>query len=359
MKAAIVREPGQTPVYGDFAEPERAAGENRIRVSAAALSPLARGRASGAHYSASHSFPFVAGVDGVGRLEDGRRVYFLMPRAPFGAMAEETVVPSKQFLPVPDRLDDITAAAIANPTMSACAALTERAQLKAGETVLVNGATGAAGQLAVQIARRLGAAKVIATGRNLKGLREAAALGADATIPLVEDEAALDKSFAAAFEKGVDVVVDYLWGKSAERLLIAAAKAGKAAPLRFVQIGSVSGETIGCQAPSCARRRSRSWAAASAACRPTACSPPSARGLKRPRPAASGSRPRLFRCPKSNRLGRAMTAANASCSRWTSGDRRGEPNVVALRPCPQRARFTIAISTPGAASRPSSCERES
>ena len=177
MKAAIVQGPNQTPVYGDFAEPEPAAvSESRIRVSAAALSPLARGRASGAHYSASHSFPFVAGVDGVGRLDDGRRVYFLMPRAPYGAMAEEAVVPSTQFLPLPDGLDDITAAAIANPVMSSCAALTERAKLKAGETVLVNGATGAAGQLAVQIAKRLGAAKVIATGRNLKALREAARL---------------------------------------------------------------------------------------------------------------------------------------------------------------------------------------
>ena len=145
---------------------------------------------------------------------------------------------------MPDELDDMTAAAIANPGMSSCAALMERAKLKAGETVLVNGATGAAGQLAVQIAKQLGAAKVIATGRNPEALRAAAALGADVTIPLVEDEAALDASFAAAFDKGVDVVVDYLWGRSAERLLIAAAKAGKAAPVRFVQIGSVSGETI-------------------------------------------------------------------------------------------------------------------
>ena len=197
MKAAIVRGLKQTPAYGDFAEPGPGPSENRIRVSAAALSPLVRGRASGAHYSASHQFPFVAGVDGVGRLDDGRRVYFLMPRAPYGAMAEETVVPSTQFAPVPDGLDDVTAAAIANPAMSSWAALAERARLKTGETVLVNGATGAAGQLAVQIAKRLGAARVIATGRNIEALRAAATLGADVTIPLVEDEAALDESFAA------------------------------------------------------------------------------------------------------------------------------------------------------------------
>jgi len=172
----------------------------------------------------------VVGVDGVGRLDDGTRVYFLMPHAPHGAMAEETVVPSRQCLPLPDRLDSVTAAAIANPAMSSWAALTERAKLEAGETVLVNGAPGAAGQLAVQIASRLGAAKVIATGRRPEALREAAALGADLTIPLVEDEAALDESFAAAFDNGVDVVIDYLWGTSAGRLLIAAAKAARRPP---------------------------------------------------------------------------------------------------------------------------------
>ena len=117
-------------------------------------------------------------------------------------MAEETVAPSTQCLSVPDELDDVTAATIANPGMSSCAALMERAKLKARETVLVNGATGAAGQLAVQIAKRLGAAKVIATGRNREALREAAAFGADVTVPLVEDERALDASFGAEFDKG-------------------------------------------------------------------------------------------------------------------------------------------------------------
>ena len=82
MKAAIVRAAGQKPVYDDFAEPIAAPGESRITVAAAALSPLARGRAAGAHYSVSGGFPAVAGVDGVGRLDDGRRVYFLLPRAP-------------------------------------------------------------------------------------------------------------------------------------------------------------------------------------------------------------------------------------------------------------------------------------
>ncbi len=245
MKAAIVRAAGQTPVYGDFAEPTPSEGENRITVMAAALSHLVKSRASGAHYSTSGHFPFVVGVDGVGRLDDGRRVFFILPRAPYGAMAERTVAPSTQCLPLPDELDDVTAAAIANPGMSSWAAYTERAKLKVGETVLVNGATGTAGRLAVQIAKHLGAKKVIATGRNAAALQSIAALGADVTIPLVESETAMEDSFKEQFAEGVDVVVDYLWGKSAERLLIAAAKAGAdATPIRFVQIGSVSGPNI-------------------------------------------------------------------------------------------------------------------
>ncbi len=171
--------------------------------------------------------------------------YFILPRAPLGAMAERTVVAAGRRLPLPDALDDLTAAAIANPGMSSWAAYVERAKLKAGETVLVNGATGVAGRLAVQIAKHLGAKKVIATARNPEALREIAALGADVTIPLVEDEADLEARFKEQFAEGVDVVVDYLWGKSAERLLVAGAKAGAdAVPIRFVQIGSASGSEI-------------------------------------------------------------------------------------------------------------------
>lgn len=117
----------------------------------------------------------MAGVDGVGRLDDGRRVYFVFPRPPQGAMAERTVVAMERCLPLPDGLDDVTAAALANPGMSSWAALEERARLKTGETVLVNGATDAAGRLAVQIARHLGSGKVIATGRNVEALRAVAA----------------------------------------------------------------------------------------------------------------------------------------------------------------------------------------
>lgn len=245
MKAAIVAGPGQAPIYGDFPEPVPAAGENRVTVTAAAISHVAKSRASGSHYSSSGDFPFVVGIDGVGRLDDGSRVYFALPRAPNGSMAEWTVVASAHCLALPDALDDVTAAAIANPGMSSWAAYTERAKLKPGETVLINGAAGTAGRLAVQIARHLGAGKIIATARNAAALEAVAALGADVTIPLADDPAMLEESFKRQFKQGVDVVIDYLWGPSAERLLIAAAKAGQdAAPIRFVQIGSVSGSDI-------------------------------------------------------------------------------------------------------------------
>ena len=255
MKAAIVLGAGRTPVYGDFDEPVPSLGEHRILVTAAAMSPLVKGRASGAHYSASGRFPFIAGVDGVGRLDDGRRVYFIVSKAPYGSMAEKAVAPSAHCVALPEGLEDVAAAAIANPGMSSWAAYKERAMLKAGETVLVNGATGAAGRLAVQIAKYLGAAKIIATGRDLAALKLVAALGADVTIPLVEDATALENAFKEQFAAGVDVVIDYLWGPSAERLLIAGAKAGKdAAPIRFVQVGSSSGPDI--TLPSAALRSS-------------------------------------------------------------------------------------------------------
>jgi NADPH:quinone reductase-like Zn-dependent oxidoreductase len=248
MKAAIVTAAGRTPVYGDFEVPIAKEGEELISVRAAALSNFTRSRASGAHYSAAGVFPAVAGADGVGMAQDGRRLYFAMPEAPFGALAEFCPVHARRCVELPDGLDDITAAAIANPGMSAWAALVERARLVAGETVLVNGATGTAGRIAVQLAKYLGARKVIATGRNVGELDEVKQLGADVVIPFrlgmlhpkgaEEYEEALKEVFTA----GVDVVIDYLWGESAKTLMTALAKTIGDAPLRFVHVGGASGE---------------------------------------------------------------------------------------------------------------------
>jgi NADPH:quinone reductase-like Zn-dependent oxidoreductase len=250
MKAALVMKAGQAPLYGDFPEPVPSEGENLLAVAAASLNHVTRSRASGTHYSTSGQLPFVVGIDGVGRDASGHRVYFLLPTAPFGSMAEQTRVKASHCLDLPDELDDVTAAAIAIPGMSSWAALQERARFQAGETVLINGATGISGRLAVQIARHLGARKVIATGRNTEALKSLAPLGADLTIALVEDGEALEQAFLEPFREGIDVVLDYLWGSSMERLLMAAAKAGKeGVPIRFVHIGAVSAYSISLPSP--------------------------------------------------------------------------------------------------------------
>jgi NADPH:quinone reductase-like Zn-dependent oxidoreductase len=139
--------------------------------------------------------------------------------------------------------------AIANPGMSAWAALVERAGLQHGETVLVNGATGSAGRLAVRLAKYLSAGKVIATGRNENELQELLALGADAVILFTLDALhpfgakRYEQGLKEAFAGGIDVVVDYLWGESAKAIIVAIAKIVEdATPVRFVHVGGASRE---------------------------------------------------------------------------------------------------------------------
>lgn len=264
MKAAVVFEAGKAPVFADFERPVAQAGEELIAVKAAALTHFTKSRASGSHYSSESALPAIAGSDGVGVTQDGRRVYFILPRAPFGAMAETACVRSGFCIPVPEDIDDVTAAALANPGMSAWAALVYRAQIKQGETVLINGATGIAGRLAVQLAKHLGAAKVIATARDAVALESLRSMGADVVIPFqLDGSGGSDGSgasrFAAALEaqckEGVDVVVDYLWGTSAETIIVTIARSVEdARPVRFVQVGSSSGGEI--TLPSAALRSS-------------------------------------------------------------------------------------------------------
>lgn len=245
MKAAIVERAGQAPVYGSLAEPAAAPGLSVVRVTASAISHVTKSRASGTHYSADGGLPLVPGIDGVGIDDAGRRVYFILPEAPYGGMAERCLVDTRRCIALPDRLSDVDAAAMAIPGMSSWAALVERAQLRAGETVLINGATGASGRLAIQVARHLGAKRVVATGRNAAAFDDLRALGADATIMLTADRAAMHEAFMREFGQGVDIVLDYVWGASAEMLIAAAAQAGRdAVPIRYVQIGAISGADI-------------------------------------------------------------------------------------------------------------------
>lgn len=242
MKAAVVFDLQQGPVWADSTDPQADVRHSLVKVNAAAISHVVKGRASGKHYSFDGRLAFVVGIDGVGTLADGQRVYFAFPTAPWGSMAQWAPVAVENCLPLPDNLDDITAAAMANPGMSAWAALVKRAGLAAGESVLINGATGSAGQLAVQIARFLGARKIIVTGRNTQML---AALGADVCIDLTADDLTLQAQFSEQAAQQVDVVVDYLWGRSAELMLPALAKHSPGnAPVRYVQVGSLSGAEI-------------------------------------------------------------------------------------------------------------------
>lgn len=220
----------------------------RVTMRAAALSNLVRAQASGKHYSAAAGLPLIPGVDGVGTLDDGRRVFCAFPRAPFGTMAQTTVIARDLCADIPDDIDDITAAAVGNPGMSSWAALTDRARFVAGESVLINGATGVAGRLAIQVARHFGATRIVVTGRNVKSRDALLALGADAFIALDQSGDALVRSFQEEIVSGgIRVVLDYLWGISAEQLIAAIAGVGAEIAgerVRFVQIGAMAGPAV-------------------------------------------------------------------------------------------------------------------
>ncbi len=247
MKAAVVEAYDRTPRYTEFADPVAGVGELLVKVSAAGLHQIVRSLANGKHYGSAGILPFVPGVDGVGRLADGKRVYFGATQPPYGTFAELSITRPWMYVPLPDALDDVTAAALANPAMSSRAALM-RAKFVAGESVLILGATGVAGQLAVQIARRLGAKRVVAAGRNPKALAKLRGLSADTVVSLEQDQETLVEAFRAAIaEAQVDVVLDYLWGQPAEILLQAIAQKGlshAARRIRYVQIGGMAGATI-------------------------------------------------------------------------------------------------------------------
>lgn len=242
MKAAVVFDPATGPVYADFATPQAAPGQHLVRVTASAISHVVKSRASGKHYSFDGTLPFIAGIDGTGVTEEGQRVYFAFPPTPWGSMAEFAPVDANLCLPLPDALNDATAAAMANPGMSAWASLVTRAQFQPGESVLINGATGSAGQLAVQIARYRGAGKIIVTGRNAQGLAQ---LNADVSVLLSDDTTLIAQQLADLAAQQIDVVIDYLWGESALAILTALAKYTPGqTPVRYVQVGSLSGADI-------------------------------------------------------------------------------------------------------------------
>lgn len=253
MNAVVVEAFDRPPRYTTFTDPVPSDNELLIEVTAAALHPIVRALAAGTHYGSTGALNFIPGVDGVGRLPDGTRVFFGRTQDLYGTFAERSITQSWLTLPLPDTVDDVTVAAMMNPGMSSWAALTARTKFAAGESVLILGATGIAGLLAVQIARRLGASRVIAAGRNPEALAQAAALGADATVALEQDPQKNNQDTLIAdfrhhlSESKIDIVLDYLWGSPAESLLAAISQKGlshETRRIRYIQIGNSAGPNI-------------------------------------------------------------------------------------------------------------------
>jgi NADPH:quinone reductase-like Zn-dependent oxidoreductase len=244
MNAAVVRSFDQPPRYEEFADPvARDEDEVVVEVLAAGLHPRVRSGANGTHYTSEGDLPLVPGVDAVGRTPDGGLAYFVAADGVAGTMAERAVMDRRRSVPLPGEVDPVAIAAAMNPGMSAWVGLRRRAELEPGESVLVLGATGNAGRMAVQIAKHLGAGEVIAAGRNPEILAMLPALGADRVVELSGAES-IDALGESAAE--VDVVIDYLWGEPAEAAIpaIVRRREDRSRALRWVQIGSVAGPDI-------------------------------------------------------------------------------------------------------------------
>ena len=204
------------PVYTSFVEPQANAASIVVAVRAAALTGLDRAVARRAHYFKMPDGPFVLGKEGVAQHRDGKRVYFNVnaPVAAFGSMAERTLIDARFSFPVPDQI----AAALGNPGLAAWLALSWRAGLRPGQTVLILGATGISGLIAVSAAKRLRAGRVIAAGRNRDALERSKRLGADAIVELA-GTSDLVGAYREAARGNVDVVLDYICGAPAEAAL--------------------------------------------------------------------------------------------------------------------------------------------
>jgi NADPH:quinone reductase-like Zn-dependent oxidoreductase len=254
MHAAVVRSFDHPPRYESYDTPEPTGPEQTlVDVLAVGLHPRVRSGAAGRHYTSTGTLPMIPGVDGVGRLPDGRRVYFAADDDTWGTMADKAVVDLRRALPLPENADIAKVAAAMNPAMSSWVALRRRVQLQPGQSVLVLGATGNAGAMAVQVARRLGAGRVVGAGRNPARLAELPAIGADEVVALDDDPAITARRLAEAAAE-VDVVLDYLWGEPTAVAITAllTARADRSRTLDWIEIGAMAGPAL--ELPSAALR---------------------------------------------------------------------------------------------------------
>lgn len=239
MKAAVITAPDADAVYADFAEPEVSDRAHPMEVLAAGIHPVVRSLAGGRHYGSTGRYPLVPGVDCVARGADGVARYAGFVRAPWGTLAQRIAAPLG--VPLPAGADPVTIAGSLNPGLSSWLPLIRRAREVDGlGTVLVVGATGVAGRLAVQHARLLGADRIVGVGRDAHRLAEVERLGAIA-VPLADDPAELVDALAGT---APSIVIDYVWGSAAELVWSALARHGLGdddADIRHVQIGAQGG----------------------------------------------------------------------------------------------------------------------
>ena len=252
MKAAVLYPAGGAPIFTDVPEPvPQNDKEVLVTVKAVAIKHLDKSRASGKHYSSDAQYANAAsgengrviGGDGVCLLEDGTRVYGM---GVTGMLAEKAIIDKHRIVIVPKGLDDAIAAALPNAVIGAAMALRFKAEIQPGDVVLVNGATGFTGRVAVQIARHYGAKKIIVTGRNPVSLNELLSLGADEIVPVtLKDEDFKTRLTEIHAQTPIDIIIDYLWGHSAEMILTCLKGNGSFTNrVRYVSVGSITGDLI-------------------------------------------------------------------------------------------------------------------
>jgi NADPH2:quinone reductase len=247
MKAAVLHDVGGVPRYEEFPDPVAGDGEVIIEVLAVAVENVDKLIASGKHFASAGfiaELPVIPCFDGVGALPDGTVVGFGQPRLPYGALAERTVVAEGAYGPIPDGVDPASATVLGTAVTGM--SIRTAAGFVEGETVLVQGATGVAGRLAVKVARLLGAGRVVATGRDDAALAEVRRIGADAVINTAVDDDALMQAYADAKGDGYDVVVDFLWGRPTELLLrtLVPTSFSFPKPTRLIQVGESAGPQL-------------------------------------------------------------------------------------------------------------------
>lgn len=236
MRAAVVTELGATPHLADVEIPRPRLGEQLVTVEAAGMNPVDINISRGLAFDPP--LPYTVGMEGIGRTQDGRRVYFDLATQPFGSFAEHCIVAENDLIEIPDDVDAAAALPFGIAGLAAWTGLTWKGGLSAGETVLILGASSIVGQIGVQLAARLGAGRVVAAARDPGFLARAGALGADATVRLGEDPTDLVGNLKDAALRGYDLVLDMLWGRPVEAVATAMAPLG-----RIVQVGASAGPT--------------------------------------------------------------------------------------------------------------------